>query len=777
MRQVVPPDVQDTGAEICCGRTLDSVQTGWGSGAAKATRAGWPWLSIAIFGLVMFWGPVSSRAADDTDVASPPALEQVIVTAQKRQENLQDVPFAVSAIGADALETYQVNNLLGLRDMVPNASFQQRLSSGVVTIRGIGFDVITAGADSSVAVHTDGVYISRPPAALVGLYDLDRIEIERGPQGTLYGRNSTGGVIDIITHKPTEDTEGYIDVGVGNYNAVDVEGALGGAIVPDKLLARIAFKTDDHGGYGTNLFNGSDIDNLRTQAMRLELLLNATDKLSFLLISDFFWENDNAFAFHYLGPYTPNCSGSGGAAILVCPAAHGFVPPSDLFDVDQDAPTRDQRRFYGNSLTSTLDLDWAKLVSITGERHTHTYFRGDLDGTSDALADNLSREEDANQISQEFQLSGDSVRVPWLAGLYYFHETDFARANGYFAAPVPAPLDGPYFQGANLSTDAYAAFGQATYHFTDDLSATAGGRYSDEKRQIANEQLKLGVTDTFRANLPLADQATFNAFTPKASLEYKYANSGSTYITIQKGFKSGGFAAGSVQPAFQPETVWDYEMGLKATWLEDRLLTNLAAFHYDYKDLQQGIVAGTSTIIGNVPKARIDGFEFETKAVISSHFSMDANGGYLNARFGPYSDIDSGKNNELFELGGNQLSQAPKVSGTLGAQYMTPAPGGKLTLRGEAYSSSRIYFTPFNAPNLSQSPYTLENAFVTWNSDAESWTVSAFVKNISDKTIVSSAFVSAAFVGAAVNAALLPPRTFGINVKRSFSAGRSAHRE
>ena len=309
MRQVVPPDVQDTGAEICCGRTLDSVQTGWGSGAAKATRAGWPWLSIAIFGLVMFWGPVSSRAADDTDVASPPALEQVIVTAQKRQENLQDVPFAVSAIGADALETYQVNNLLDLRDMVPNASFQQRLSSGVVTIRGIGFDVITAGADSSVAVHTDGVYISRPPAALVGLYDLDRIEIERGPQGTLYGRNSTGGVIDIITHKPTEDTEGYIDVGVGNYNAVDVEGALGGAIVPDKLLARIAFKTDDHGGYGTNLFNGSDIDNLRTQAMRLELLLNATDKLSFLLISDFFWENDNAFAFHYLGPYTPNCSG------------------------------------------------------------------------------------------------------------------------------------------------------------------------------------------------------------------------------------------------------------------------------------------------------------------------------------------------------------------------------------------------------------------------------------------------------------------------------------
>ena len=775
MKQWVPSDVRDAGAKICRSRTLDFVQTGWGSWVAKAISASRPWLSIATFGLVMSGGTVTSRAADDTDVTSPPALEQVIVTAQKRQENLQDVPFAVSAIGADALDTYEVNNLLDLRDMVPNASFQQRLSSGVITIRGIGFDVITAGADSSVAVHTDGVYISRPPAALVGLYDIDRIEIARGPQGTLYGRNSTGGVIDIITHKPTEDTEGYIDVGVGNYNAVDVEGALGGALVQDKLLARIAFKTDDHGGYGTNLYNGSDIDNLRTQAMRLELLLNATDKLSFLLISDLFWENDNAFALHYLGPYTPNCSGSGGAAILVCPATHGFVPPSDPFDVSQDAPTRDQRRFYGNSLTSTLDLDWAKLVSITGERHTHTYYRGDLDGTSDPLADNLSREEDANQLSQEFQLSGDTVRLPWLFGLYYFHETDFARANGYFAAPVPAPLDGPYFQGANLTTDAYAAFGQATYHLTDALSATAGGRYSDETRQIANEQLKLGVTDTFRADLPLADQATFDAFTPKASLEYKYGSSGSTYVTIQKGFKSGGFAAGSLQPAFLPESVWDYEAGLKATWWQDHLLTNLAAFHYDYRDLQQGIVAGTSTIIGNVPKARIDGFEFETKAVMSSHFSVDANGGYLNARFGSYSDIDSGRDNELFVLDGNHLSQAPKVSGTLGAQYMTPTPGGKLTLRGEAYSSSRVYFTPFNVPIVSQGPYTLENAFVTWDSEAGPWAVSAFVKNISDKAVVSSAFVSAAFVGAAVDAALLPPRTFGINVKRSFSTGHSAH--
>ena len=726
-------------------------------------------IAIAILALLMVEGTTTSWAADDSEAASSaPSLEEVTVTAQKRSENLQDVPLAVSAIGGDVLVGRQANNLLDLQGLVPNTSLQQRLSSGVVTIRGIGFDTLTAGADSSVAVQTDGVYISRPPAALAGLYDIDRIEVVRGPQSTLYGRNSTGGAVNIVTNKPTADTEGYVDVGVGNYDAVNVEGAVGGSLVQDKLLGRIAVKTDDHGGYGTNLFNGRDIDNLHTRAVRAELLLNATDKINFLLVSDYFWESDSAFALHYLGPYTPNCSGSGGAAILVCPVTHGFVAPNDPFDVDQDSQTVNQRRFYGTSLTSSFDLDWAKLVAITGVRHTHSYWVGDLDGTSLPLAKGLSREEDGNQFSQELQLSGEAARTQWLLGLYYFHETDFARATAYFGPPVPAPLVGPYFQGANLTTDAYAAFGQATYPFTDALSATVGGRFSDETRQIANEQLKVGVSDTFRADRPLPDQVTFDAFTPRTSLEYKYDRDGLVYVTIQKGFKSGGFAAGSVQPAFQPETIWDYEVGIKSTWLQERLLTNLGAFHYDYRNLQQGIVSGTSTIIGNVPKAKVDGVEFETRMLLGRHFSIDANGGYLDARFGDYATLDSGRNNELFVLDGNSLSQAPRFSGTLGAQYVTPILRGDLTLRGEAYGSSRVYFTPFNVPINSQSGYALENAFVTWGNAPGLPSVSVFVKNIADRAVVASSFVSTAFVGAAVDAALLPPRTFGVDVRWKF---------
>jgi iron complex outermembrane receptor protein len=726
-------------------------------------------LASAILAVLIVEGIPTSFAAGDGDAASsPPGLEEVTVTAQKRSENLQDVPLAVSAIDGEALVNRQANNLLDLQGLVPNTTLQQRLSSGVITIRGIGFDIVTAGADSSVAVNSDGVYISRPPAALTGLYDIDRIEVMRGPQSTLYGRNSTGGAINIVTNKPTADTEGFIDVGLGNYDAVNLEGAIGGTLVQDKLLARIAVKTDDHGGYGTNLFNGRDIDNLHTRAARAELLFNATEKINFLLITDFFWENDSAFALHYLGPYTPNCSGSGGAAVLVCPVTHGFVIPSNPFDVDQDVQTINQRRFYGTSLTSTFDMDWAKLVAITGVRHTHTDWLGDLDGTSLPLAPELTREEDANQFSQELQLSGEAAPMQWLLGLYYFHETDFARANGYFAPPVPAPLVGPYFQGANLTTDAYAAFGQATYHFTDVLSTTVGGRFSDETRQIANEQLKLGVADTFRADLPLADQVTFDAFTPRASLEYKYDRDGLVYLTIQKGFKSGGFAAGSLQPAFQPETIWDYEVGVKSTWLQNMLLTDLAAFHYDYRNLQQGVVSGTSTIIGNVPKAEVDGFEFETKVLLGRQFSIDANGGYLDARFGPYSTLDPGRDNALFVLDGNSLSQAPRFSGTVGAQYIVPVSRGDLTLRGETYGSSRVYFTPFNVPITSQSAYMLENAFVTWDHVPGLPSVSVFVKNITDRAVVSSSFVSAAFVGAAVDASLLPPRTFGANVRWKF---------
>lgn len=734
--------------------------------------------SAAVAALI---APAHAQSTDAAPAASqdPAAFEpeasgvqDIVVTAQRRSERLQDIPMAITALGGEALERSPVTNLSDIQTSVPNVNISPRNSSGVVSIRGIGFDIVTAGAEGSVAIHTDGVYQSRPVSALSGLFDVERIEVARGPQGTLYGRNATGGAINIISRRPTAEVEGYVDLSYGNYNAVSLEAGLSGPIIGDKLMARIATKIERRDGWGTNLANGRDIDNLKSTALRGMLEFEPSEAVSFLLAGDYFRRDDNAYAVHFAGCVTATCGPNAATS-------RGYTLPSDERDVSNDVQPINRPEAYAVSLTGRIALPFADLTSISAYRAGSAYYLFDFDGTAQPGAF-LTREEDYRTFSQELQLGHSGGALDWIVGLFYFNERNQARANGAFP-PFLAPALSRYFQGGTLHTDAYAAFGEASYHINPQLTLTVGARYSSERKRIRDEfTFTNGPANLVaRQAAPTAqiacvtcrglpDEANFNAFTPKFAVRYQPSADKQIYATVQKGFKSGGFAVGAVTPAFNPETIWSYEVGLKATWFDRMLTTNIAAYHYDYSDLQVGQVAGVATIIRNAGAAKVDGVEAELRLALGEHFKLDGFVAYNHARFTAYRSANPAIPGSLeLDLAGNLLSNAPEWTGKIGAEYTSRIANGTVTLRGDVFASSRVFFSPFNNLTNSQAPYELVSASLRYDDDRD-WYVSAFINNVADTSVKSGSIVTSLTTGAFVIAQYLPPRTYGVRIGKKF---------
>ncbi len=715
----------------------------------------------------------SATIAQRADAASSADAEgdvgDIIVTAQRRSERLQDIPMAITALSGTALQRAPITNIADIQTSIPNVNISMRNGSGVVAIRGIGYDIVTAGADGGVAIHSDGVYQSRPAAALSSLLDVERIEVARGPQGTLYGRNATGGAINIVSRTPSSSLEGYLDASYGNYNSVSVEGAISGPIAGDKLRARIAAKLEQRDGWGTNLFNGRDVDDVKSRAIRAMLDIRPVDGISFLLTGDYFKRDDSANALHFVGCVTPICN-------AFAATNRGFSVPANSRDVDQDAQAAYRPEQYGLSLTAKIELPFADLTAISGYRDGTSYFFGEADGTAQ-LGSFATREENYRTFSQELQLGRSGDTFDWILGGFYFHEKNFARTNAQFP-PFLAPNFSRVFQGGTLFTNAYAAFGELSYHVTPKLTVTVGGRYSNERKRVEDElNFSNGpVNARARPGGPVPcvtcvsslSTARFSGFTPKFGIQYRLNERQMVYVNIQKGFKSGGFAVGAVTPAFDPETIWSYEAGLKADWFDRALTTNIAVYHYDYKDLQVGQVVGAVTEIRNAASAKVDGVEAEFRVRAGGHLSFDGFASYNHARFVNYTVPNPAINPALpLDLSGNQLSNAPKWTGKVGAEYNHEAFNGSLTLRGELFTSSRVYFSPFNNQSNSQKPYTLLNASLRYEARND-WYASLFANNITDRTVKSGSIVSSGALGAFIAAQYLAPRMYGIKVGKQF---------
>jgi iron complex outermembrane receptor protein len=639
-----------------------------------------------------------------------------------------------------------------------------------IAIRGIGFDTINPGQEGRVAYHLDGIYVSRPSAQLGTFFDVSQVEVLRGPQGTLYGRNATGGSINVITNQPTDAPSGYVDLTVGNYRRIAVDAALGGPITQN-IDARIAVSANSHSGYGEDTYLREPIDDANTHGVRGIVRYKPDSRFKWTLSADYYGEDDHNYGIHYFGQAQPG-------QILTATLFGGFTA-ANVRDITSSQEPENHRELYGVNSDIEYDLDGVVLKSLTGYRHSDYKDITDLDQTNLGLAAPFPFFESAHQVSQEFQASGSFGRSKWIGGAYFFDETIFGGSQVPFNLELLGGpnllVDGYKVQGTT-HTSAVAVYGQLDLALTDRLTAIFGGREGYEKATIHDEsQFDLarpynpGDPIINLPGFPRADAASSTAFTPKIGLEFSASDDVNLYVTVSKGFKSGGFDVGVLEPAFKPETLWDYEGGIKATTFDGRLRTNLSAFYYDYTNIQVSIVNGNQVLTQNAAASRLYGTELEFTAIPARNFQIDGSLTYLYSEYLKYTSVDpSNPGLGPQNLAGNTLTQAPKFTANVGVQNRWDVSAGSLTLRGELNYSSRIFYTPFDNPAISTPENVKFNAFLTYQHDGGHWNATLFVRNLFDRTTIANALVGSSAVGNPAIGVLSAPRTFGARIGYRF---------
>ncbi|MXW46360.1 MAG: TonB-dependent receptor plug domain-containing protein [Gammaproteobacteria bacterium] len=650
-------------------------------------------------------------------------LEEIIVTAEKREASIQDTALAITAVSGDLLENGGLDEIEDLSLDVPSLVFSRAGGEAQLYIRGVGTNLFGIGQDSSVAVHQDGVYQGRAQMGLTQFLDVERVEVLRGPQGTLYGRNATAGVINIIHRAPGDEPEGYVNLKLGNFNRYDGEAAYGGPI-GENAGFRLAVRYGSDGGFTEDLDprGGDEVDGGETMAARATLTFAVSDTINAKIIGDYTdFDGDNR---------TIRPRGD-----LHRSAAEGAQALPDFDQTRNEVDSFQKWTISGITAEVTADLGGGlSLTSITGYRQFEDSFRFNTDGT-EIFVTQTHFERDTDQFSEEIRLACDCEAYEWIAGLYYFTE-DKEEALG-----LPAINFGGAFNiFATNKTDAWAGFGELTWHFSGRLDGIVGVRYSNEEKEDWNLRGLTGgnFDGLFGASDPRAFSFAFpprnttddwNAFTPKLGLKYDYSDDIMLYGTLTRGFKSGGTNSLSGDPAFDPEYLWSLEVGGKSTLADGRAIANATAFYYDYTDLQVSTFAEGTVRIRNAAEATVVGLELDISTVISDQFTWDTSAMLLNAE---YNEFVTRYGTQVLDVEGNKMVNAPEVSLTSTLSYSNDIGPGTFTALAQIAYRSEVFHSQFNETEVGQDSVTLANvrAGITFLNGVE---VSFVVRNLLDE--------------------------------------------
>jgi len=698
-------------------------------------------------------------------------FDEVVVTAQRRSERAQTVPLAITAVSGEALQSKGINSIEGLSQSIPNVEFGSNAADAKIFIRGVGYDSISPGGETRVAVYDNNVYEARSQAAFTTLYDIDRVEVLRGPQGTLYGRNAVAGAINIITSDPGQELNGYLSGQAGSYSLIQSEGAIGGPVT-QWLGARVAFQTVDRDGYGHNIGTGEQVDDDHSRSVRLTLLADPADNVQDRLVVDYYDERDHNYGYHYLGYSYPED--------VPTPVALGARVPTNPEDYAGLGPLNHlEAHGVSNELSVYLN-DSLKLTSVTGFRHLTSQLADSVYGALPDLGIQ-SLYENSNSVTQEVRLSGSADNVKYVVGVYYFNE-DHVTDN---RAPFNALLfGGPnefvqfYNAGGEETTNAYAGFGQVDYNLLTDLTLSVGVRYSYEEKQLSEFET-VDLSTPYNTSVPIgplipttglvSQTARYYHFDPRFSLSYAFNPQVIGYVTYSQGFKSGGFNIGGLQAPFAPESLKDYEIGLKGDFLDKRLRANIAAFYYDYSNLQVNETQGISEQTINAASATVKGVEAEITALPTTRLRVSLNAAWLDATYSRFKTEDPARLSlGTLNLAGNHLNYAPNYKVALDVGYTIPSPYGDFTPTADVTWTDKIYFTPFNTPLLSQPAHADLDLFVRWVGVNPVWTGSLYVRNVSNDIYITGAGVNNPLIGYDRNGQVSAPRTFGMQVTWHF---------
>lgn len=685
----------------------------------------------------------------------------IIVTAQKRAQNVQDVPAAITALTGAVLADRGLTSAQDLQTLVPNMQAGRLLGQTAVTIRGIGLNQGSPG----VAIHVDGVYQPRPSMGDLAQIDLERVEVLRGPQGTLYGRNATGGAINFVTRKPGKVLSGYTLASAATYGEWRVQGMVNLPLGDAVRTRLVADRWGREHGFVKNVTPGKgDVDKGESFAVRSRTAIDLTPNLTADIGITYLAASGPTSYFTLHNTPTPTAQG-------LNPYLVGVTVPLSPWRTAANDPVTSRRRFFSASGTLTWDLGAAQVKSITAFQHLRDH--EDRDDDSIALSAFPSqRWADAKSFTQEVNVSGKLGPLEAVIGGFYMHDKAYDRLAydfklGIFPLPPGSILD---YQSLNLLTRSQALFGDVTVHLNDKLRLIGGLRYSEDR--ISQEQqafLSFGPTPPF-ASCPLqTNTLNFHSTTPRAGVQFDVSNRNNLYATYSKGFKAGGWNLYSCANDFRPEQVTSYELGSKNRLLDGKLTANFSAFYYDYTDLQLSQVVGLVRLIRNAAAARIKGLEAEFSWRGAPHWEVTANGSLLDAKYTSFNSIDSldpalGVQN----VSGKRLSNAPAFSTNVGIAYTSDPVlvGGSLTARADVSFRSRVFFREFNNPLDSQSPYAIVNLGLTWASGSDRYRVRIFANNVFNQAAIVQMDSSDNFGSRYVS--WNAPSQFGVEMRVNF---------
>ncbi|WP_198045834.1 TonB-dependent receptor [Novosphingobium aquimarinum] len=731
-------------------------------------------LSTTLIAGACFVSASAQAQQNAPDDAANTGLEEIIVTAQKQAQSQQDVPISVTAVTGEALQEAQVNNIADLSNSIPNVqinTFSNSPDSAVFTIRGVGVNDADPYVGTTVSVVVDGVVVGVNTAALLSLFDIDRVEVLRGPQGTLFGANTTGGVINVVTKQPTGEFGGDIEAVYGNYGHLELNGALNVPLT-ENLSGKISVLHNEMDGYFRNYADNRRIGKRNITTLRGYLKYDRGDYDATLI-----------------GEYVRSRNGSQTGILIAGPGELFYTPgeTTDPFDfkrgLSSDQPDSNDRDSYAITLTQNLTSGIGDLTSITSYREYDNELFSDDDATTRVLLQTRRRTKH-HQFSQELRdlidLS-DTTRL--ILGGYYFRQRYTLDQQGKLDGFLPG-LGQPQTQAqTNWSLSGFA---QLYQDLTGSLRLQAGIRYSHEKTEAtsttANTINPSGVA-TF--NDPLipgslivaSGKESWNNVGWKVGLDYRVDPDVMLYGYYARGFKSGGFTgriaiAQDIGP-FDPEKLDTIEGGIKADLLDRHLRVNLAAFYNWYSDMQvvQNITypsGANSASIANAGSARTKGFELEVTAIPVTGLTLTGALAYLDAKYKEYDTqvLDPVTGGLVpISYAGNRLMNAPKWNAALGVNWKQPLANGTLSTTGQ-YTYTSAKFTSYtNLPVERVGPVELVNASINWGPDDAGWTVGAFARNLLDEEYFNQKLNLA---GIGTLASLGTPREYGVNFRYSF---------
>ena len=760
-------------------------------------------LRVSVLALSLGMLPALAHAADAPAATPAASTGDIVVTAQRRSEKLRDVPISLTALSGAQLDKLHAENISAVELATPGFTWGSQGSDSFPAIRGVRTSLVSAQNDPVIGFYLDGIYQSRTQQQSVPIFDVARIEVLRGPQGTLYGRNTFGGNVSVVTAEPVDHLTAGINLDKGNYGSARVDGYVN-VPVSDTLAIRFAGVFQKHDGYVHSTHAGVVLDDLNENAQRVNVKWTPTSDLEVTLHAGT-WHRDDAGAGSYgykvagtlinpttgyqsingqpyaVNPSVPGGTVVGGQTIGVPITGGAWTNDWDYQPFEHVAETYVSGQIAYN-------LGFATLKSITGYTHFTAFRSADNDQSSQIFQaygyGSGIQEPDtrSNAFTEEAQIaSNDATALQWIAGLYYLHDSIFETYAQTVTDPYAVQAaDGSYKESAALTTNAIAAYAQATYALVPDKLKLIGGiRYSHEKKSFAFADYVGAPLGTFDFTTPYSQTAgapSFSSVTWRAGVQYTPDHNTMLYATASTGFESGGVndtgGAPGIPSSYAPQKVWAYEGGVKTKLLGGLAEAELSVFYNKFSNLQINVYTPQVSYFGSAGKARSYGSELALHLHPAQPFHIDATLAYLNAKYTHYisgnnfAGLSGGNDPVSVNLAGYDIPQSPKFKSTLTASYdLDLGHSGVLTPSATWLYSSSYYTTDYNTALDRQKAYSKFDAALRWTLGDGKTFIEGYGDNIGNQAILYSGVVGRR---ERVQVSYGAPRTYGIRVGTKF---------